>query len=343
MRPARPRRWSALARLTRTVSSSSEADIGLIDRNAHEAAVDDDAHALDGQRGLGDRRGEHDLAPARRRGGDGEILRAAVERAVEWRNVDVSTLDARFQALGDAPDFALPRQEDEDRAAFACERLERDARDLVLDSRPWVATDISCHDREGAALALNQWRIAEKGADARAVERRRHDKKPQILTQTLLRVEGEGEAEIGVERAFVEFVKQNGRHALERRVVEDHARKHTLGHDLDACTFRNEARETHAQADSLANLFPKRRGHAGGCGASGKTTRLKQDEALALRPRLVEERQRRARGLAGARRRDEHSAGMRCERRPQRRQHVVDGKRSGERRQLRVLDEALGG
>ena len=87
---------------------------------------------------------------------------------------------------------------------------------------------------------------------------------------------------------------------------------------------------------------PKRRGHAGGGGASGETTRLKQDEALALRPRLVEERQRRARGLAGARRRDEHSAGMRCERRPQRRQHVVDGKRSGERRQLRVLGEALG-
>ena len=76
---------------------SSEADVGLIDRNAHEPAVDDDAHALDGQRGLGDRGGEHDLAPPRRRGGDGEILRAAVERAIERRNVDVRALDARFQ------------------------------------------------------------------------------------------------------------------------------------------------------------------------------------------------------------------------------------------------------
>ena len=132
-----------------------------------------------------------------------------------------------------------------------------------------VATDISCHDREGAALALNQWRIAEQRAHARAVERRRHDKKPQILTQTLLRVEREGEAEVGVERAFVEFVEQNGRHAIERGIVEDHAGEHALGHDLDACAFRDEAREAHAQADRLANLFPKRRGHAGGGGASG--------------------------------------------------------------------------
>ena len=197
----------------------SEADVGLIDRNAHEPAVDDDAHALDRERRLGDRSGEHDLAPPRRRGGDGEILRAAIERAIERRDVDVGALDTRFQGLGDAADFALARQEDEDRAAFACERLERDARDLVLDAGARIATDISCLDGEGAALALDQRRITEQRAHARAVERRRHDKKPQILAQALLRVEREGEAEVGVERALVELVEQNGRHAIERGIV----------------------------------------------------------------------------------------------------------------------------
>jgi hypothetical protein len=41
-----------------------------------------------------------------------------------------------------------------------------------------------------------------------------------------------------------------------------------------------------------------RRGHAGGGGAGGDAARLEQDEAFALRPGLIEQRKRRARGLA---------------------------------------------
>ena len=57
--------------------------------------------------------------------------------------------------LCDAADFALAWQEDEDRAVFACKHVERDARDLVLDARAWVATDISRCNGEGPALAFN--------------------------------------------------------------------------------------------------------------------------------------------------------------------------------------------
>jgi len=91
-----------------------QANVGLIDGNTHEPTVDNDPHAFNRERRLGDRRGEHDLAPSPRRGGDSEILRAAIKRAIERRNVDVRTLDTRFQALGDAPNFALPGEEDED-------------------------------------------------------------------------------------------------------------------------------------------------------------------------------------------------------------------------------------
>ena len=140
----------------------------------------------------------------------------------------------------------------------------------------------------------------------------------------MLRIEREGETEVGVERAFVKFVKQNGRNPVERGIGKDHAREHALGHDLDARALRDEARQPHAQADRLANLFAQGRGHAGGGGASGETTRLEQDEALALRPRLVKERERRARGLAGARRRDQHRARMIGERRAKRAKHVVN-------------------
>ena len=158
----------------------------------------------------------------------------------------------------------------------------------------------------------------------------------------MLRVEREGEAKVGVERAFVELVEQNGRDAVEGGIVEDHASEHALGHDLDARTLRDEAGQPHAQTDCLANLFAERRGHASGGGAGGDAAWLEQDEALALGPRLVEERERRARGLACARRRDKHSARMLRERRAQRRQRVVDRERSGERPQLRVLGQALG-
>jgi hypothetical protein len=41
-----------------------------------------------------------------------------------------------------------------------------------------------------------------------------------------------------------------------------------------------------------------RRGHASSGGAGGDAARLEQDEALALRPRLVEQRKRRPRCLA---------------------------------------------
>ena len=80
-----------------------QADVGLVARHAHQAAVDDDAHAFDGQRGLGDRGRQHDLAPAlaaparrrgpararpsrrraarRRRSGRARALRAARRRA----------------------------------------------------------------------------------------------------------------------------------------------------------------------------------------------------------------------------------------------------------------------
>ena len=88
---------------------------------------------------------------------------------------------------------------------------------------PGVAADIARLDRKGAAFAFDQRRVAEQRAHARAVERRRHDKKPQILAQGRLRVEREGEAEIGVERALVEFVEQNRRDTVERGIVEDHA------------------------------------------------------------------------------------------------------------------------
>ena len=254
-----------------------QADVGLVDRNAHEAGIDHDAHAFDGERRLGDRGGEHDLAPPRGRRRDGEILRMGVERAIERRDVDVGALDARVQDLRDAPDLALPRQEDQDRAAFLFERVERHARDLVLDPRGRVAPDIARRDGIGAAFAFDQRRVSQERAHPRAVERRRHDEEAQVVAQGALRVEREGETEVGVERALVELVEQNGRHPFERGVIEDLPCEHALGDDLDPCAFRHEAGQPHAQSRSSRRPFrPKwppcgrrRRGRRDGAAQAG--------------------------------------------------------------------------
>ncbi len=268
------------------------------------------------QRGLGDRGGEHDLASSGRRRRDGKVLSPGVHRAIERRDVDIRPPDARLEHLRDAADLALPRQEDQHRAGLARQRIERDARDFVLDARARIASDIAGGDRPGASFALDERRVADERADPRAVERRRHDEEPQVLAQGALRVERQRQPEIGVERALVEFVEQHRRDALERRIVEDHAGEHALGDDLDARAGRDQTLQAHAQADRLSDLFIKRRGHAGRGGAGGEPARLEQEEFFPRRPRLVEERQRDARRLARAGRSDQHRARACAQRRP---------------------------
>ena len=57
----------------------------------------------------------------------------------------------------------------------------------------------------------------EQACDAGAVEGCRHDEEAQIFAKAALGVAGEGEAEVGVERALVEFVEQHGADAVEGR------------------------------------------------------------------------------------------------------------------------------
>ena len=85
--------------------------------------------------------------------------------------------------------------------------------------------------------------------------------------------------------------------------------------------------EAHPQADRFADGLAERRRHAARRRAGGETSRLQQDELAALRPVGVEQRERRARGFAGAGRRDDDKVARRRERRADLRQHVVDRQR----------------
>ena len=133
-------------------------------------------------------------------------------------NVDVEAFGARIWVSATRRISPCPGRKTRIDPLSLAARSSGDAHDLVLDSRPWVRPTVSCHDREGAALALNRRRITLRGgADAcRAHQRRRRGREvSEILTQTPAARRGQGEAKIGVERAFVElFIEQNRRHAV---------------------------------------------------------------------------------------------------------------------------------
>ena len=62
---------------------------GFVARHARQARIDDDAHAVDGDRGFRDRACQHHLAASGRRGPDRSVLRAGIQHAVERHDIHI--------------------------------------------------------------------------------------------------------------------------------------------------------------------------------------------------------------------------------------------------------------
>ena len=112
--PARPARWVDRGLAGALGDQPGEAGGAVVARAAGEAAIDDDADAVEGQAGLGDRGGEDELAPARRRRRDRGALGGGIEAAVEAVEVDVRR--QRAEPLGGALDLGDAGQEGEQAA-----------------------------------------------------------------------------------------------------------------------------------------------------------------------------------------------------------------------------------
>src|SRR6266508_1919107 len=87
-----------------------------------------------------------------------------------------------------------------------------------------VAPEIAARDRKSPAGALDHRRFAQELGNARAIDRCRHDQELEVGAQALLHVAAERQAEVGIERALVELVEQNGGNLGERRIVENEPR-----------------------------------------------------------------------------------------------------------------------
>ncbi len=135
------------------------------------------------------------------------------------------------------------------------QRAQRRRRHGDLDPLAGLAAEILRHDREGAALANDDRRVIQQFCDPRAVERRRHDEKAQILAQYGRGVEAEREGEIGVERALVEFVENHQRDAGKAGIVQNHAGEDALGHDFEARFRRHKRLRANPEADALPDAL----------------------------------------------------------------------------------------
>ena len=154
---------------------------------------------------------------------------------------------------------------------------------------------------EDAPRGIDDGCIAKVRGDARGIEGGRHDEDLEIVAKAALDVEREGEAEIGVERAFVEFVEDDEAGAGELRILLQAARQDALGDDLDPRPGRDAALEAHGVAHRAAHLLAQRLRHAMRGVARCKAAGLQHDDLLALEPWRIDELQGHPRGLAGTR------------------------------------------
>jgi hypothetical protein len=141
---------------------------------------------------------------------------------------------------------------------------------------------------------------AEEGRDRSRIERGRHYQDAQIRSRQprLLR---EGETQIGMDAALVKFVDDDGRDVGEERILLQVCRQDAFGDDDQPRVVDAAALEANVPADLPADgpaalaCNPPR--HRPGC----HPARLQQQHLAA-----IDERRRHARGLAGARRRNQH-------------------------------------
>src|SRR5690606_5988357 len=175
-------------------------------------------------------------------------------------------------------------------------------------------------DGVGAGLARHHrggLTVAEQGGDPLAVQGRRHDEEAQVGAQVAAGVEGEGEAQVGLQAALVELVEDDQPDALQGRVPLEPAGQDALGHHLDAGGGPGPPLVAGGVADHLADRFAAHGGHAAGGRPGGDAAGLEHDDAAAAQPRLVQQGGWHGGRLAGARRRLQHGHAPAGQRGPQ--------------------------
>ena len=212
----------------------------VVARAPGAAAVHDDAHALNRQRGLGDGGGEDELAA--RGGGDGGALRGGRHGAEQRHHLGA----AAFEPRGDAADLPLAGQEGEGAAPFLGQRAADEVGHAGLELAQGGGEPARL-DGMGAPLGRDHGRADQIGHRPR-IQRRGHDEERQIPAQ-LGHLQRQGEREVGVHRALVELVQDEVRDARQIRVALEAPDEEPFGDDLDPRRLRDARLAAHPVAD----------------------------------------------------------------------------------------------
>ena len=293
---------------------------------AAKTAIDDDAHARHGERGFGDRGGQHH-APALRRP-QRQILHRRRQVAMQRQHQGIKP----FQRCFCAADFAHARQEGQDVARRfrqcgangARHRLRQIAR--IGD----IARGMANSHRIHAPGAFHEGRV-HGGAKTRTIQGRGHGQQPQVGPQHRLRIQAQRQRQVGFQRTLMDFIQDDGGNTIQTGIAQQAAHQQARGHHFDARGGGHGAFQPRAEADRLPHRLADQACHAGGCGTGRQPARFEHQDAACVHGRSIQQRERHGGRLARTRRRDQYRVGTRTQHVKQARNAFRDGKvRHGE-------------
>ena len=272
---------------------------------AGQAGIDHDGYAVERQRGFGNGGGKNDAAAPFGIAPDGSTLPRRIDLPVERK--DECGRQTRFQTFAHPFDFPYAGQEGEDIALLfppgGSDRLRHGIfhRELRRRSEP--------SDLQGVrpACAFDHLRIGpQKLCEPRAVDRGRHDQNAQIVAQDGAAFERERKAQIAVEVTLMRFVEEDGGYSRQFGIGENGVHEDGFGHHQYAGAGRAFAVEPRQVADGFPRLFVQRFRHAFRGGPCRHAPRRGEDDGAGA-PVFVQQCRSDRRGLARARRCNEHS------------------------------------
>ena len=301
---------------------------GVEPRPPRQPGIDDHPDIGNRQRGFGNRRRQHHLAPGVHRR-NRRPLRGKGQGPVQ--RPDGAILgQGPGQKCRDPADLGLARQKHQHPARVVSHRLPHLGRHRLLQplaGQAGAGLPVQVH-RKAAALGGDDRGTVQQRRHRRGVQRRRHHQQDQVGAQCRPRLPDQSKAQIGVQRPFVKLVKDHCGNPGQTRVGLHHPGQDALGHHLDPRCGTDRRLAPHPVADRRPYRLAQSLRHPLGGGPHRQPARLQHDDPAGTKTRL-QHRQRHAGGLARPRRGLQHRPALLAQGIQQGGQGGVDGQRVG--------------
>ena len=269
---------------------------------AAEAAVDHQPHPGDGQGAFGNGRGQHDLAGSLAGRCHRLQLGLQVQLAMQKRQLRLLAPGRGLNGPLGRLQFPLPRQENQHgfgRAALVEPVGLQGPHHLPF--QPFVRAThlvLHCH-RPAPPLALDHLSSIQPRCQWGQIERGRHQQQAQIGAQQLAGLTQQGQAQISLGSAFMEFVHDHAGHAGKFRIGLQSPQEQTRRDHLQTGGCGGAALQPDAVSHPATQLFSQGLGQAGG-GMAGRQPAGLQHHNASVVAQTFQQGQRNPGGFAGS-------------------------------------------